>query len=100
MSREACQRYWRVQHAQLAIDNLRYLRLTRYRQVHTMATPLAGLDDRYDGVVYAEKASLTQLLRDLLAIDTLRFNNTVVVDECRFTHATPFLLMRIMRAWS
>ena len=99
MSREACQRYWRTQHAQLALDNMRYMRLTRYRQVHTLASPLPGLDDRYDGVVYAEKASVPQLVRDLAAINTARFNNTVVVDECHFTQATPVMLMRLVRAW-
>ena len=99
MSREACQTYWRTQHAALALDNMRYMRLTRYRQVHTLAAPPAGMDDRYDGVVYAEKASFAQLVRDLTAVATARFNNTVVVDECRFTQATPVMLMRLVGAW-
>jgi hypothetical protein len=99
MSRDACQAYWRTQHAQLALDNMRYMRLTRYRQVHTLAAPPPGLDDHYDGVVYAEKASFRQLLRDVTAVDTARFNNTVVVDECRFTQATPVMIMRLVRAW-
>ena len=95
MSREACQQYWSHQHAQLALDNMRYLGLTRYRQVHSLLTPLPGLDDLYDGVVYAEKASMSRLLRDLLKINTARFNDTVVVDESHFTHATPVMLMRL-----
>lgn len=99
MSRDASQTYWRTHHAALALDNMRYMRLTRYRQVHTLAAPPAGMDDRYDGVVYAEKASVAQLARDLAAVDTARFNNTVVVDECRFTQATPVMLMRLVGAW-
>ncbi len=99
MSRTASQDYWRTQHAALALDNMRYMRLTRYRQVHTVAAPPAGMDDRYDGVVYAEKASVTQLVRDLTAVATARFNNTVVVDECRFTQATPVMLMRLVGVW-
>jgi hypothetical protein len=95
MSREACQQYWSHQHAQLALDNMKYLGLTRYRQVHTVLTPPTGLDDLYDGVVYAEKASMSRLLRDLLKINTARFNDTVVVDESHFTHATPVMLMRV-----
>jgi hypothetical protein len=98
MSREACQQYWSHQHAQLALDNMRYLGLTRYRQVHTLLTVTPGLDDTYDGVVYAEKASLSRLLRDLLKINTARFNDTVVVDESHFTHATPVMLMRRRQA--
>jgi hypothetical protein len=94
MTREACQQYWSHQHAQLALDNMRYLGLTRYRQVHSLLTAPPGLDDMYDGVVYAEKASLSRLLRDLLKINTARFNDTVVVDESHFTHATPVMLMR------
>jgi hypothetical protein len=50
-------------------------------------------------VVYAEKASVAQLVRDLAGIDTARFNNTVVVDECRFTQSTPVMLMQLVRAW-
>ena len=99
MSRETCQRYWQTEHARLALDNMRYMRLTRYRQVHTLASAPPGLDDRYDGVVYAEKASVRQLVRDLTAINTARFNNTVVVDECHFTQATPVMLMRSVGGW-
>jgi hypothetical protein len=95
MSREACQQYWSHQHAQLALDNMKYLGLTRYRQVHTLPTAPPGLDDLYDGVVYAEKASMSRLVRDLLKINTARFNDTVVVDESHFTHATPVMLMRV-----
>jgi hypothetical protein len=100
MSRAACQQYWSHQHAQLALDNMKYLGLTRYRQVHTLPTAPAGLDDLYDGVVYAEKASMSRLVRDLLKINTARFNDTVVVDESHFTHATPVMLMRVQEAHS
>jgi hypothetical protein len=99
MTRDACQLYWRTQHAELALANMRYLNLTRYRQVHTLETPPAGLDDLYDGVVYAEKSSFARLLRDVLTPSSALFNNTVVVDECNFTHATPVMLMRLLRAW-
>lgn len=99
MSREACQLYWRTQHAELALANMRYLNLTRYRQVHTLETQPAGLDDVYDGVVYAEKSSFARLLRDVLTPSSALFNNTVVVDECNFTHATPVMLMRLLRVW-
>lgn len=100
MSREACQQYWSHQHAQLALDNMKYLGLTRYRQVHTLLTAPPGLDDLYDGVVYAEKASMSRLVRDLLKINTARFNDTVVVDESHFTHATPVMLMRLQDSQS
>ena len=62
MSWEACQIYWSHQHATLALDNLRYNPLTRCRQVHTPPAPPAGLDDNYDGVVFAEKTSIGHLL--------------------------------------
>lgn len=99
VTREACQDYWRHQHAHLALENMHYLRLTRYRQVHTMAVPLPGLDDTFDGVVYAEKRSFLQLFLDLLKPDTARFNSTVVVDECHFTDSTPVTLMRRIGGW-
>jgi hypothetical protein len=99
MTREACQDYWSRQHATLALDNMQYLRLTRYRQVHTLPAPPAGLDDDYDGVVFAEKRSIGGLLKDLSKVDTTRFNNTVVVDESHFTYATPVMLMRLDRTW-
>lgn len=99
VTRADCQAYWRHQHAHLALENMRYLRLTRYRQVHTMAVPLPGLDDTFDGVVYAEKRSYLQLTLDLLKLNTARFNNTVVVDECHFTDATEVTLMRRIANW-
>lgn len=99
MSREACQSYWSHQHAALALDNLRYNPLTRYRQVHTVPTPPAGLDDSYDGVVFAEKQSIGHLLLQLSQINTARFNNTAVVDESQFTCATPVLLMQLRQTW-
>jgi len=99
VTREACQDYWRHQHAHLALENMQYLRLTRYRQVHTMPVPLPGLDDTFDGVVYAEKRSFLQLFLDLLKPNTARFNSTVVVDECHFTDATPVTLMRRLASW-
>ena len=99
VTRAACQSYWRHQHAELALQNMRYLRLTRYRQVHTTAEPLPGLDDTFDGVVYAEKRSYAQLTLDLLKPNTARFNNTVVVDECHFTDATPVMLMHQIATW-
>jgi hypothetical protein len=99
MTREACQAYWGHQHATLALDNMQYLRLTRYRQLHTLETPPPGLDDDYDGVVFAEKRSIGGLLRDLSKVDTTRFNNTVVVDESHFTYATPVMLMQLRRTW-
>ena len=99
VTRAACQDYWRHQHAHLALENMQYLRLTRYRQVHTMAVPLPGLDDTFDGVVYAEKRSFLQLFLDLLKPNTARFNSTVVVDECHFTDSTPVTLMRRLASW-
>lgn len=99
VTREACQTYWRENHATLALTNMRYLQLTRYRQVHTLATPPAGLDDTFDGVVYAEKRSFFQLLVDLLKPNTARFNSTVVVDECHFTDSTPVTLMQRIAEW-
>jgi hypothetical protein len=99
MTREACQDYWGHQHATLALDNMQYLKLTRYCQVHTLETPPSGLDDDYDGVVFAEKRSIGGLLKDLAKVDTTRFNNTVVVDESHFTYATPVMLMQIHRSW-
>lgn len=99
VSREACQTYWRENHAQLALHNMRYLRLTRYRQIHTLPAPPPGLDDTYDGVVYAEKPSYLQLFLDLLKPSTARFNNSIVLDECHFTDATPVTLMRRSGRW-
>jgi hypothetical protein len=99
VTREECQTYWRENHAQLALHNMRYLRLTRYRQIHTLPTPPAGLDDTFDGVVYAEKPSYLQLFLDLLKPNTARFNNSIVLDECHFTDATPVTLMRRIGRW-
>ena len=78
---------------------MRYLRLTRYRQIHTLPTPPPGLDDTFDGVVYAEKPSYLQLFLDLLKPNTARFNNSIVLDECHFTDATPVTLMRRIGRW-
>jgi hypothetical protein len=100
MSREACQRYWRHEHAALALDTLQYNPLTRYRQVHSLPTPTMGLDDDYDGVVFAEKASLGTTVRELSKLITpLRYNARVVADESRFTYATPVMLMRLTGSW-
>lgn len=99
VTRDQCQAYWRENHAQLALHNMKYLRLTRYRQIHTLATPPPGLDDTFDGVVYAEKQSYLQLFLDLLKPNTARFNNSIVLDECHFTDATPVTLMRRIGRW-
>lgn len=100
VTRQECQAYWREQHAQLALRNMQYLRLTRYRQIHTLPTPPPGLDDTFDGVVYAEKQSYLQLFLDLLKPSTARFNNSIVLDECHFTDATPVTLMRRIGRWT
>lgn len=99
MTRAACQAYWRTQHADLALRNMRYLGLTRYLQVHTTESPPPGCDDVYDGVVYAEKSSLGRLLLELAKPDSFRFNNTVVIDETHFTECTPIMLLRLAAAW-
>lgn len=98
-TRDACQAYWRTRHADLALRNMRYLGLTRYLQVHTMETPQIGLDDSYDGVVYAEKSSRARLLLELAKPDSFRFNNTIVIDETNFTECTPIMLLRLAAAW-
>ena len=94
-----CQEYWRTSHAQLVLHNLQYLRLTQYRQVHAAADAPTGCDDSYDGIVYARKASTRAVIGQLLRINSFRFNDTLVVDECNFTAATPVLLLRPEREW-
>jgi hypothetical protein len=98
-TRDACQAYWRTRHADLALRNMTYLGLTRYLQVHTRKSPGTGLDDTYDGVVYAEKSSLGRLLLELAKPDSFRFNNTVVIDETNFTECTPIMLLRLSSGW-
>ena len=99
MSRDTCQSYWRTQHADLALRNMRYLGLTRYLQVHSAQSPPQGYDDNYDGVVYAEKSSLARLIFELGKPDSFRFNNTVVIDETNFTECTPIMLLRLASAF-
>ncbi|MEJ2238456.1 MAG: hypothetical protein P8X82_09185 [Gemmatimonadales bacterium] len=99
MTREACQTYWRTRHADLALRNIKYLGLTRYRQVHTMDSPPLGFDDIYDGIVYAEKSSLARLMFELGKPNSFRFNNTVVIDETHFTECTPIMLLQLASAW-
>jgi hypothetical protein len=99
MTRDACQAYWRTQHADLALRNMKYLGLTRYLQVHTVESPGVGFDDTYDGVVYAEKSSLVRLMLELGKPGSFRFNNTVVIDETNFTECTPIMLLRLSSAW-
>jgi hypothetical protein len=99
MTREACQAYWRSSHADLALRNMQYLGLTRYLQVHTRESPGTGFDDTYDGVVYAEKSSLTRLIFELAKPNSFRFNNTIVIDETNFTECTPIMLLRLASAW-
>ena len=67
--------------------------------MHTLRALLAGLDDDYDGVVFAETTSIGHLLLQLAQINTARFNNTGVVDESHFTYATPVMLMRLRQTW-
>ena len=95
MSRDACQSYWRTRHADLALRNMSYLRLTRYLQVHSAGTPPHGYDDSYDGIVFAEKSSRARLLLELGKPDSFRFNNTVVIDETNFTECTPIMLLSL-----
>ena len=95
MSRDTCQSYWRTRHADLALRNMNYLRLTRYLQVHSAGSPPHGYDDSYDGVVYAEKSSRARLLLELGKPDSFRFNNTVVIDETNFTECTPIMLLSL-----
>lgn len=99
MSRDESQAYWRTRHADLALRNMKYLGLTRYIQVHTATSPGAGFDDRYDGVVYAEKSSLARLLFELAKPSSFRFNNTVVIDETHFTECTPIMLLKLATSW-
>ncbi len=99
ITRHECQTYWKTEHAQLVLQNMRYLKLTQYLQVHTTAEPPPGCLDTYDGIVYARKPSTWAVIRQLLHINEFRFNDTLVVDETHFTSATPVLLMQPDRTW-
>jgi len=99
MTRDASQAYWHTRHADLALRNMPYLGLTRYLQVHTMETPEVGLDDTYDGVVYAEKSSRARLLLELAKPNSFRFNNTIIIDETNFTECTPIMLLQLAAGW-
>ena len=99
ITRQACQTYWRTEHAQLVLRNMRYLQLTQYRQVHTAAEAPPGCLDTYDGIVYARKPSTWAVIRQLVHPNEFRFNDTLVVDETHFTSATPVMLMQPDRSW-
>ena len=99
MSRASCQQYWRTQHAQFVLYNMNYLRLTKYRQVHTAAVAPPGCIDTFDGVVWARKASRWAVIRQVLHINAFRFNNALVVDETNFTYATRAFLLRPHKTW-
>jgi hypothetical protein len=99
MTRENCQSYWRTEHASLALNNMRHLGLSRYIQVHTMATRDVRFDDDFDGIVYAEKPSLTTFLREFFTWRAIRVNNIFVMDEMKFTFNTPVMLMQTHMSW-
>lgn len=95
MSRSACQAYWTNRHAKLALRNMRYLGLTNYLQVLTLDHPDDRFNDLFDGMAYAQKSSLGRLLVEQMKLNTIRFNNTVVMDELNFSINTPVLLLRV-----
>ena len=100
LTRESCQAFWQTTHAQLVLHNLDYLRLDEYRQVHTVALPPAGCDDRFDGIVWAQKHSVWALLAQLVQPNAFRFDNSLVVNETNFTYDTPALVLAPTHTWT
>lgn len=98
-TRDACQQYWRVRHADLALRNMQHIGLTRYLQVHVTESAGSGSSDVYDGVVFAEKSSLGRFLIDFVRPNSFRVNNTLIVDETNFMKCPPVMLLRLSSSW-
>jgi hypothetical protein len=64
-----------------------------------MATRDVRFDDDFDGIAYAEKPSLTTLLREFFTWRAFRVNNIFVMDEMKFTFNTPVMLMQTHMSW-
>ena len=98
-TREACQAYWSTHHADLVLRNMDYLELTRYRQIFAIAKDKDWYDDTFDGMACAEKPALLIAIWQMLKFNSLRFNNTLVLDELNFTVNTPALLLKSSAQW-
>lgn len=93
-TRKDAQHYWIEKHAPLVFDNADHTRMCGYEQVHTTLATDSPFDNTYEGVAYIEFRCLRDFLLQSLRPDTLRFNNTLVVDEMNLTVNSEISLFR------
>ncbi len=92
-TRAEAQRYWIGKHAPLVFDNADHTNMCGYEQVHTTLGG-SSFDNAYEGVAYIEFRRLADFLSQSVRLDTLRFNNTLIVDEMNMTINSEIHLFR------
>jgi hypothetical protein len=84
-TREEAQRYWIHEHAQLVNDNVKRTGMCGYQQVHTTLDPTSTFQNSFGGLATIEFPSLSTYLLQTARPTSLRFNNTLVLDEMNLT---------------
>lgn len=94
-TRQQAQDYWINQHAKLVVDNVSLISMIGYDQVHTVREPSLNFENPYEGVAFITYKDIKHFLSNYTAgMETLRFNNTLVVDEIQLTVNSDVLLLR------
>jgi hypothetical protein len=84
-TREEAQRYWIQEHAQLVNDNVKQTGMCGYQQVHTTLDPTSTFQNSFGGLATIEFPRLSTYLLQPARLNSLRFNNTLVLDEMNLT---------------
>ncbi|MFC0167684.1 hypothetical protein ACFFKC_06285 [Pseudoduganella danionis] len=84
-TREEAQRYWIHEHAQLVSDNVKRTGMCGYQQVHTTLNPTSTFQNSFGGLATIEFPRLSTYLLQTAKPSSLRFNNTLVLDEMNLT---------------
>jgi len=84
-TREEAQRYWINEHAQLVSDNVERTGMCGYQQVHTTLDPTSTFQNSFGGLATIEFPRLSTYLSQTARPISMRFNNTLVLDEMNLT---------------
>lgn len=93
-TRREAQDYWINEHARLVVSNVKYTRMQNYYQIHTVDSADAHFEDPFDGVAHIGFPNVLHFLLTNVIPNSLRFNNTLVVDELQLTVNSHILLLK------
>lgn len=93
LAREQAQKHWINEHASFVVNNVKYTKMKRYRISHATLDKKSQFENRYGGIAFVEFKSLPAFMRNMLNPNTVRLNNSIVLDEMNLSADSRIMLM-------